>query len=76
MHEREARFSLRMKETWQSGVNTYFHRGTNGCWKDVLSSEELALHDQKAAQVLTLECRAWLEHGRVSFRSNFSQREG
>lgn len=38
----------------------------NGRWQDVLSAEELALYDAKAAQVLTPDCRAWLEQGRVA----------
>jgi len=35
-------------------------------WKDVLSAEELVLYEEKAAQVLTPDCRAWLERGRVA----------
>lgn len=44
------------------GAKTFFFKGTNGRWEDVLSAEELALYEQKAAQVLTPDCRAWLEH--------------
>ena len=33
-----------------NGANTFFFKGTNGRWKDVLSVEELALYDEKAAQ--------------------------
>jgi hypothetical protein len=28
----------------------------------------LALYEQKAAQVLTPDCRAWLEQGRKAFK--------
>ncbi|MEZ4682915.1 MAG: sulfotransferase domain-containing protein [Caldilineaceae bacterium] len=46
---------------WKEGGKTFFFKGTNGRWKDVLSAEELALYEEKAAQILTPECRAWLE---------------
>jgi aryl sulfotransferase len=47
---------------WKEGGKTFFFKGTNGRWKDVLSPEELALYEEKVAQVLTPDCRAWLEH--------------
>ncbi|MFZ4657726.1 MAG: hypothetical protein ACOYNY_11985 [Caldilineaceae bacterium] len=40
----------------------------NGRWKGVLSAAELALYEQKAAQVLTPDCKAWLEQGRVALK--------
>jgi len=64
MREREDRLDSRMKEIFKEGAKTFFFKGTNGRWKDVLSAEELALYDAKAAQVLTPDCRAWLEQGR------------
>ncbi len=66
MREREERTNLRMKEAWKNGAKTFFFKGTNGRWKDVLSAEELALYEEKAAQVLTPDCRTWLEQGRVA----------
>ena len=68
MREREERTNPRMKESWKEGAKTFFFKGTNGRWKDVLSEEELALYEAKAAQVLTPDCRAWLEQGRVAFK--------
>jgi aryl sulfotransferase len=65
MREREDRLDSRMKEIFKEGAKTFFFKGTNGRWKDVLSAEELALYDAKAAQVLTPDCRAWLEQGRA-----------
>jgi hypothetical protein len=32
----------------------------------VLSAADLALYDQKAASVLTPDCRVWLEQGRTA----------
>jgi aryl sulfotransferase len=62
------RLNPNMTDFWKEGAKTFFFKGTNGRWKDVLSAEELALYEQKAAQVLTPDCRAWLEQGRCVSR--------
>lgn len=62
MREREDRLDPRMKEAWKEGAKTFFFKGTNGRWKDVLSPAELALYEEKAAQLLTPDCLMWLEH--------------
>jgi aryl sulfotransferase len=49
---------------WRDGADTFFFKGTNGRWQDVLSAEELLRYDEKAASVLTPACRNWLEQGR------------
>lgn len=51
---------------WKDGVKTFFHKGTNGRWKDVLTREDLALYEQTAAAVLRPDCRRWLETGRIA----------
>jgi aryl sulfotransferase len=51
---------------FKEGAKTFFFKGTNGRWRDVLSAEELQMYQEKAAQVLTPDCRAWLEQGRVA----------
>ena len=68
MRWREDRLDSRMKEIFKEGAKTFFFKGTNGRWQDVLSAEELALYEKKAAQVLTPDCRAWLEQGRVALK--------
>lgn len=50
---------------WKGGARTFVFKGTNGRWQDILSAEELALHTETVAKVLTPECAAWLEHGRA-----------
>jgi aryl sulfotransferase len=47
----------------RGGTDTFFHRGTNGRWRDVLSSEELKLYDMAAERELMPDCRRWLENG-------------
>lgn len=54
---------LDMKKIWVDGAATFFHKGTNGRWKDVLTPEELAMFEATASKVLTPDCRAWLERG-------------
>jgi aryl sulfotransferase len=66
MREREDRLDPGMKNVWKEGARSFFHKGTNGRWRDVLSAEELDLYEAKAAQVLTPDCQAWLEQGRVA----------
>lgn len=51
---------------WKDGAQTFFFKGTNGRWQDVLTDEELALYEETAARVLTTDCRAWLEQGRAA----------
>ena len=47
----------------KGGADTFFHKGTNGRWRDVLSAEELQLYGSAALRELTPACRQWLEHG-------------
>lgn len=46
---------------FKEGAQTFFFKGTNGRWKDVLTNEELAMYEKTASKVLTPDCRAWLE---------------
>jgi aryl sulfotransferase len=54
-------------EQWSFGFNggakTFFNKGTNGRWREVLSDDELALYDDAAKRELTADCRHWLENG-------------
>jgi aryl sulfotransferase len=53
-----------MGDVWVNGARSFFYKGTNGRWKEVLSNEELAMYEHTAAKVLTSDCRIWLEQGR------------
>lgn len=68
MREREGRLDEGMRNSWKEGAKTFFFKGTNGRWRDVHSAEEVQMYEEKAAQVLTPECRAWLEQGRVALQ--------
>ena len=48
---------------WKEGPQTFFHKGTNGRWKDILSADELRLYDDAMRKTLPPDCARWLEHG-------------
>jgi aryl sulfotransferase len=47
---------------FEGGAGRFFHKGTNGRWRGVLTESDLALYEAAAAQ-LDPELRAWLEAG-------------
>lgn len=51
-----------LNTTLKGGAQTFFNKGTNGRWREILSAEEIALYDAAARRELTTECRQWLEH--------------
>ncbi len=51
------------KDIWKGGGNTFMNKGTNGHWRDVLSSEDLALYQKVVERELSEDCAHWLEHG-------------
>jgi aryl sulfotransferase len=64
MRDNAERLNPLLPAIFKDGVKTFFFKGTNGRWKEALSAEELALYEEKAATVLTPDCRVWLEQGR------------
>ncbi|CAA9313382.1 MAG: hypothetical protein AVDCRST_MAG93-5366 [uncultured Chloroflexia bacterium] len=67
MRDEAARDRPQMAQIWTEGVRTFFFKGTNGRWKDVLSADELSLYEETAARELTPECRSWLEGEGMKF---------
>ena len=47
----------------KGGPSTFFNKGTNGRWRDVLSANELKLYDAAATREPTPDFREWLENG-------------
>lgn len=47
----------------QGGSDSFFHKGTNGRWRDVLSTNELRLYEAAATRAMTSDCRRWMEQG-------------
>ena len=48
---------------WQGGAGTFVHKGTNGRWRDTLSTDEIAAYETKALQELGSDCAWWLAMG-------------
>ena len=48
---------------WNGGSDTFLHKGTNGRWKDVLSSAESARFEDLMRDRLGPECARWLATG-------------
>lgn len=53
-----------MERTFSNGVETFINKGTNGRWRDALTSEDLALYEGVAGR-LDPRLRAWMEQGRL-----------
>ena len=66
MRDSAERLNPGLKAELKDGAKTFFFKGANGRWKGLLSAEELHLYDKAAVKVLTPDCRAWLEQGRVA----------
>ncbi len=54
-----------LKGAFKEGGSTFFHKGTNGRWREVLSAQEIARCETVAAQNLTPECAHWLATGEL-----------
>ena len=51
-------------QTFKGGVGSFYFKGSNGRWRDVLTEEDLKLYDQAMNRVLSPDCAAFLENGR------------
>lgn len=63
MRNRGAVLSPGFQANLNGGANTFFFKGTNGRWREVLNADELKLYDAAAARELTPDCRRWVEEG-------------
>jgi aryl sulfotransferase len=52
---------------WEGGAKTFVHKGVNGRWKDLLSSEDIAHYEAVALEYLGQDCAQWLATGQISF---------
>jgi aryl sulfotransferase len=56
-------------QTWPEGLKTFFFKGTNGRWRDVLSSDDLAMYHAAKRRVLTPDCADYTELGRAALET-------
>lgn len=59
---------------WKGGARTFFHKGTNGRWRDVLSAEDRRRYERMAEERLGQECARWLAEGGPIERSGPARR--
>ena len=55
-----------MNMIFEGGADRFLYKGTNDRWRDVLTTEDLALYEAAATRTLTPELKRWLERGAAS----------
>jgi aryl sulfotransferase len=55
-----------MDAIFEGGSDRFLYKGTNDRWRDVLTTEDLALYEAAAARALTPDLKNWLERGAPS----------
>lgn len=66
VRKRVERFrSPRYEEMFRDGARSFFFKGTNGRWRDVLTEEDLELYQEARKRELTDDCANWLEGGPI-----------
>jgi aryl sulfotransferase len=51
---------------WDGGAQTFIHKGTNGRWRDELSTADCRAYEETARNELGEECANWLAAGRIA----------
>lgn len=59
-----------MPAAFEGGQATFINKGTNNRWRNVLTSEDLAMYEATRDRVLSPDCAAWLERGEAALRSS------
>lgn len=48
---------------WEGGGKTFINKGTNGRWRDTLTTEDIANYERTAVEQLGEDCARWLATG-------------
>ena len=59
----EARPSARVDMIFENGADSFFHKGTNGRWRDMLTEEDSRRYEEMCYERLGEECANWLLTG-------------
>lgn len=62
----EARSNGRVDKVFENGVDAFFHKGTNGRWRDVLTQAQLDRYAALVANELPAGAALWLESGSLA----------
>ncbi len=63
MRKNASQFSPDAKTGIWKNNEQFFNKGTGGQWRDTLSTEDLALYDERMSDLLPAEDIAWLHYG-------------
>jgi aryl sulfotransferase len=55
-----------LTRAFSDGAQDFFHQGTNGRWRDVLTDAQLQRHDELVRDLLPEEAARWLERGSLA----------
>lgn len=58
--------SARFERGFDGGANSFFHQGTNGRWKQTLTTDQLDRYDRLVADGLEPDAADWLERGSLA----------
>jgi len=64
MRESGATLMPRGRGSWKNGHESFFHAGTNARWRDVLTSADIALYEDRLAREASPALARWLAGGR------------
>lgn len=53
---------------WDGGAETFINKGTNGRWRDQLTTDEVQQYETRAREELGEACSSWLAHEEVASR--------
>lgn len=59
----QARVAGRVEMLFENGADSFFHKGTNGRWRDVLTPNQLDRYDALVRDQLTEDAARWLNAG-------------
>lgn len=57
-------------DIFEGGAQTFMHKGVNGRWKDLLTSEDIEKYEQTTEENLGVECAYWLSTGKFLNQTN------
>ncbi len=53
---------------WDGGGDSFIHKGTNGRWRDILTTDDVAAYEARAIVELGPDCADWLANGSLAAR--------
>jgi aryl sulfotransferase len=66
MRHTASQHSPSLNAVFQDGGNTFFNKGTNGRWRDLLSAADLQKYEEVVRANLTPDCARWVATGEMA----------